>query len=261
MLLVQDTIGAVVDGTAYPHVFTLGADQFDAPYYSVRSAPGNVFGETFQDVRVSSLSLQFAANDFVRGAAGFIGGKPTKVATTAWNPQTYLDGGPEFIGPKVIVTLPDGATNKVVSGSFTAGMVIPLDQQWVLGSNYPVGFNITRRAFAVSFVIKVTDGDLYTKVNYDPAATGVWAATIMRDAQFSIEVATDELAGAASEPYSLKIEGNGGVGDAGNMVWAAQPIGMRSGQEVVMSVNGIFLADNAAAPITATLVNKQATAY
>ena len=43
-------------GVAAPYIykFKLGADQFDAPYYTLREAPGNLWGESAMDCVVAS---------------------------------------------------------------------------------------------------------------------------------------------------------------------------------------------------------------
>jgi hypothetical protein len=237
------------------HAFTLDTDQFSAPYYTVRYAPGNLWGETYQDVRFNALSLDFRGANFLRGSVGMIGGLPAKVATTGWNP--VIDGGPQFLSPLSTIELPTGTAAKVLGGNFTAGMAIPMDQQWVVGSYSPDDFDIVSRAFALSLVIKITDATLYSKMMYDPAGADAWAASIFREARIKLELVSDQLAGLAT-PYKLTIAANGNAGDAANVMWSAQPISIRAGQQVVMNVTGIFMA-SATAPITVTLVNQQAS--
>ena len=230
------------NGAAYTHTFTLPADQFDAPYYTVRSAPGNMWGEQFQDTRVSALALTWRGANFLRGTAAFMGGLPTPVASmAAWNALAAVDNGPQFISPVSAIELPTGSAATVLAGSFAAGMNIPLDQQWVVGKYSPDAMDITNRTFVVSLTMKIADGTLYKKMAYDPAAGNAWAASLMREANFKLTFASDIEADTGT-PYSLTIAGNGQSDETANVVWSASPIGVRAGQQVIMSVTGMFLA-------------------
>ncbi len=73
----QSAAPVTVGTSGRRHVFTLPADQFDAPYYTVRTRPGGLWGEQFQDMRVASLALTWKAADRVRGQVGFMGGTPS----------------------------------------------------------------------------------------------------------------------------------------------------------------------------------------
>jgi hypothetical protein len=241
---------------ATDHVFELGGDQFAAPYYTIRSSPGALWGEVMRDMRVSGLSLSWEGANFLRGSASFVGGLPAKAVTTAWAPSTYLDSGPQFISPISDIELPTSTDVKCLSGSFTAGMAIPMDQQWIVGSYSPDDFDITSRAFAVSLLLKITDGALYSRMTYDPAGTDAWVADMMREANFKLQFNSPTMAEGA-HPYQLTIAGNGGSGAAANVVWTASPIGLRPGQQIVMAVTGIFLASSNA-PISVTLTNLDA---
>jgi hypothetical protein len=244
-----------VGGTApYDHTFALGTDQFAAPYFTVRSAPGNMWGEQMQDMRVASLALSWEGANYVRAAAGFVGGLPSPLSTALWSAAGKVDGGPQFITPISAIELPTGTPAKVLSGGFSAGMSIPMDQQWVVGSYSPDDFDITQRSFALSLVLKVTDGILYNKMMYDPSGGSAWAASMMKEASFKINLKSPTMI-ETTIPYELTINGNGGSGSAGNVVWSASPIGIRAGQQVVMAVTGIFLAD-ATKPIEIKLTNK-----
>ncbi|MCB2146594.1 MAG: hypothetical protein KQI81_08975 [Deltaproteobacteria bacterium] len=229
-------------GPSYDHTFKLGTNQFDAPYFTVRSSPGGLWGEQFQDMRVASIGLQFAGSDFVRSQVGFMGGLPARIATAAWNASSYLDGGPQFIASAADtkIELPTASQLKVLAGSFTAGMAIPLNEQWVLGSYSPDAFDITRRAFGVNFTVKVTDSLLYSKMAYGSDGAAVaWAADVFKEAAFAISLSS------AVSPFKLVISGNGSneASGAANVAWSVQPIGLRSGGNVVMNVSGVFLAD------------------
>ena len=226
---------------AFDHTFTLGADQFAAPYFTLRSAPGNLWGEQLQDVRVSALALSWRGANFLRGQAAFMGGMPTPLATTLWNAASQVDSGPQFISPVASIELPTGTPAKVLAGSFAAGMNIPLDQQWIVGSYSPDAFDITNRTFMVSLTLKINDGTLYKKMSYDPAGGSAWAAALMREANFKVEFLSD-IEADAGVPYGLTIAGNGQSDADANVVWSASPIGVRAGQQVIMNVTGVFLA-------------------
>lgn len=249
--------------TAYKHDFALGANQFAAPYFTTRMAPGNMWGEQFQDVRLNSLALSFKGADYLRAQVGFLGGLPLEVATGAWSPT--IDSGPQFTSPLSTIELPTGTPVKVLAGGFSAGMVIPLDEQWVLGSYTPDDFDIVRRAFAVNFTIKVTDATLYNKMSYDPAGGNAWTAQILREADFKMEFKSPVLADTANNvDTSLVIAGNGQSQASGNanVAWSVAPIGLRSGGNVLMNMSGIFLADPRGAgnePITVSLTNTVAS--
>ena len=73
---------ATVGTNGRMHAFTLPTDQFDAPFYTVRSAPGGLWGEQFQDMRVASVALTWKAADRLRGQVGFMGGLPVPMADT-----------------------------------------------------------------------------------------------------------------------------------------------------------------------------------
>src|SRR5687768_5691370 len=85
-----------LDGS-YEHIFTLPTDQFDAPWYTLRNAPGNLLGEQLPDVRFAGLTLAWRAQRFVEGSIAFQGaGSPSVVSTAAWNGLAQVDGGPQF---------------------------------------------------------------------------------------------------------------------------------------------------------------------
>jgi hypothetical protein len=258
-LFLLGAFGAVntsADGAGFKHVFKLPANQFDAPYFTMRSAPGDLWGEQFEDARMSAFGLEFKGANFVRGQVGFQGGKPSKVSTAAWAAASKVDGTAPFITPISSVELPTGSPIKVMSGSFVAGMAIPLEEQWIVGSYYPDAMDITSRSFAVQLAIKITDADLYSKMMYDPAGGTAWTTNLLREGKVKLSFVSD-MEYDEGKPYKLEIEANGQDGDAGNVVWSAQPIGLRAGRQVVMAVTGIFLAGTD--PITATLYNKTAS--
>lgn len=248
--------------TAYLHTFTLPVDQFDAPYYTFRSAPGNMWGEQFEDCRAAALGLDWRAADYLRGTVGVMGGLPlSQLSTETWGVDTRIDSGPQFLAPKATIELPTGSDIKVLSGSFEAGMDIPLDEQFVTGSYSPDDFDINSRSYTLNLVVKITDPTLYDKMNYDPAGGASWAADVFREADILFEFLSDKFAGTAI-PYELAIEANGQSGDNANVSWSVQPIRLRAGRQVTMVVSGQFLASpTVAAPITISLVNQRSTQY
>jgi hypothetical protein len=258
--------GAGDDSDVYDHVFTLGSNQFVQPYYTLRSSPGGMWGEQFQDVKVASLILNMRAARFVEAAYGFVGGKPTPVATTLWAPSTKIDGGAQFLTPIGAIEIPDATSWKVTNASLMVTNAIPLDDQWVIGSYFPDDFELTQRAILLQMRVKVADdGVLYKKMAYDKAGTSAWVANILKEGDIDIWVKSDTPAGAAagSSPHQLTITANGQSGDAGNVAFSVEPIGLRAGGQVMMNVTGLFLADPTGTnePITITLKNGTSTQY
>ena len=89
-------LGAVADpaadGAGWKHVFTLGADQFAAPYWTIRENVGGMWGEQFQDVRLSALMLNWRAADYIRSQMVFTGGLPTPdVDPALWGEAALVD--------------------------------------------------------------------------------------------------------------------------------------------------------------------------
>ncbi len=242
--------------THHTHVFTLGANQFAAPYYTFRSSPGALWGEQFQDCRFSALSLAWRGANFVRGEAAMMGGLPTRVSPTTWGAAPKTDGGPQFLAPVSNISVPTGTDLKVISGAFSMGMNIPMDEQWVTGSYSPDAFDITQRAFQLSLVVKITDDALYKKAMYNPASGNDWAAAMFREADIDLNLKSS-IEAATGIPYSLNIQANGASDATANVVWSAQTIAMRPGRQITMALSGTFLADpNGGEPLTLTLVNQ-----
>jgi hypothetical protein len=247
---------------SYSHAFTLPADQFAAPYFTVRSSPGGLWGEQFQDCRVAALGINWKAPDFIRGSLAFLGGLPTpNVSTASWSAASYVDKGPQFLSALTSVELPTGTSAKVLSGSFTAGMAIPMDEQWITGSYQPDDFDINSRAFSLSLVLKIADKTLYNKMSYDPADGAAWTAEIFREANFLLEFVSDQEA-EVGIPYSMTIAANGQTGSQANVAWSVTPVALKAGRQVTIVATGTFLADpTGGEPVTATLVNAHATQY
>jgi len=243
-----------LDGS-YTHDFTLDStDQFAAPYFTVRSAPGFLLGEQFQDSRVANLAINFAGARFVDGAYTIIGGLPKTVSTATWTPATYVDDGPQFLGPTSDpIELPTGTAIKVLSGSFVIGMNIPLDEQWVIGSYTPDDFDINQRTMVITFNVKITDAALYKKMMYDPDGGSDWTASLFQEGDIKLNLESPDEA-ATGVPYALDVNLNT---TDDNCIWSAAPIALRAGRQVIMSVTGVVTNVNTGDPITISLTNQE----
>jgi hypothetical protein len=253
------------DGS-YSHVFTLPTDEFDAPYWTVRSAPGGIWAEQLQDCRVAGLVFSFTGARFVEGAVTFMGGLPTpNIDTTgwvtAWGVPAKLDAGPQFLSPVSDIELPSGTTTKVLSGAIAFGLQIPMDEQYIIGSYSPDDFQINQRSAQITLNLKLDDVDLYEKIMYDPAGSAAaWSAQVYKEGNFKLDLISPENAGsstAGDTPYSLTFDFD--VTDD-NIIWSAAPVALRAGRQVVMQVTGTVI-NSENEPITATLTNTQSTQY
>ena len=253
---------AAVTGVGpYTHTFDLGADQFAAPYYTIRQSPGMIFGEQLQDCRVNAFALNWRAPDFIRGACGIMGGLPAVVSPAAWTPSTYLDRSAQFLTPVSTFEVPLATPIKVLSGSIVFGLNIPLDEQWIAGSYSPDAFDINSRSVTVQLVTKIESASLYQRMAYDPASGNAWVVDMLREANFLIRFLSDQDAAVAT-PYSLTIAGNGLSGDNANVVWSVSPIAMAAGRQLTAVITGSFLASPTVdAPIEVTLVNTHVADY
>lgn len=251
-----DASGDMVDDN-WTHTITLPADQFDQPYYTLRSMPGGMWGEQYQDNRLAQLALQWEGADYLRGAMAFQGGLPKKVSKDTWAVDTYLDEGPQFLTPLATIELPTGSPAKVRQGAITFGSSIPLDDQWIVGSYSPDAQDVISRGIGITMVVKVEDDTLYNKMAYDPASGNDWAADIFREADINLNFKSDvDIVSGYATPYELDINANGVSDDTANVVWSVQPIRIQAGRLVTMVVSGVFLADkNAATPISVDVRN------
>lgn len=250
-------------GGSYKHTFVQQDDQFFAPYFTVRSSPGGIWGETFRDMRVAAIGFNWKAADYLRATIGMIGGLPTpSVAMTSWAPSTYLDGGPQFLATLGTVEIPEATAVKCLRGSITVGLDIPMDEQWIVGSYYPDDFAINSRAAVVSLLLKIDSETLYKKMAYDPASGSAWAADVMKEGNIHLSFASDIDAGT-SEPYLLQFKGNTHSDADANIAWTVSPIGLRAGRQVTAVMTGTFLANAASGheAITIELTNQQSAKY
>jgi len=255
-----DSTGASGTGPAFIHTFALPTDQFDAPYFTVRSAPGGIWGEQFQDCRVAGLALTFAGARFLEGAVTFVGGLPlmmSGIVATEWLASGVLDGGPQFLSPVSDIELPSGEDVSVLSGSIAFGLAIPLQEQWIVGSYVPEEFAINQRSAMVTLNLKVTDDDLYNQIVYDPAGTENWLPDIYREGDVKLHFESPTLA-EAGVPYALDVSFDT---NENNVIWSAAPIALRAGRQVVMQVTGVVVQCTGD-PVTVKLTNLvNATGY
>lgn len=244
------------DGS-YTHDFTLPSDEFDAPYWTVRSSPGGLWGEQLQDCRVAGLVFAFTGARFLEGAVTFLGGLPGVVSTGSWSPSTYLDSGPQFIAPISDIELPTATDVKVLGGSIAIGLQIPLDEQYVVGSYVPDDFAINQRTIVITFNLKIDDKVLYEKMMYDPAQAGPWLAEVYQEGDIKLYFESPEDAGTTPTPYSIDFDFDS-VDD--NIIWTAAPIALRAGRQVVLTATGTVLASSNE-PITVSLTNQESAQY
>jgi hypothetical protein len=254
--------------TPYTHTFTMvpgGAGEFGTPYFTVRSTPGSLWGEVVVNNRLTGLSLEFRAPDFVRGTLAWLGTTPKMASPAAWNPAAALDVTPPFITPVGQLAI-DTVEYPVLAGALTTALAIPMDQQYTVGNYYPDDVDVVSRAVMINMTVKVANDTLYRKLQYDPQAGDDWAAETFQSGAFTLNFQTPEnIPGVTpAAPYSIDIQGNGqdaASGD-GNLVWTAAPIGSRPGQQIVMNVTGTFIADprgGANIPVTVELQNGTAS--
>ncbi len=244
---------------AKKHVFTFDTDQYKLPYYTVHSAPGNLFGEVMKSMRVAALSFNWRAANFVRASAALVGLRPAPASAVGW--VAAPDSGPQFITCDEKIQIPTATDIKVLSGAFNIINNMPLDEQWVVGSMDPDDLDVVSRAITLSLAVKITDGTLYNKMMYDPAGGVAWASDMFKEADIKLVFNSDVEADATALhiPYSLTFKANGSSGAAANVVWSAEPIAVRAGKTIIMGMTGVFLAD--AAPVSVELVNLKTTQY
>jgi hypothetical protein len=250
-----DVASAALGAGGFTHTFTLPTDQFDAPWYTIRSAPGNLWGEQFQDCRVSGLVISFAGARFLEGAVQFLGGLPAKVSTAAWAAAAKVDSGPQFLSPLGTIALPTATEAKVLSGSVAFGLAIPLDEQYIVGSYSPDDFDINQRSMVITLNVKITDDVLYRRMMYDPSDGAAWVADMYQEADMNLTFDSPTEA-EPGVPYSINIDANA-AND--NIFWSATPIALRAGRQIVMRVTGVTTGLNSGEPMTVSLTNQEAS--
>lgn len=243
------------------HTFKFADDPFDLPYFTLRRRVGALGGaDVGTDVRVAQLQFEFAAANFLRANAQFLGASaPTYVEdTSSWEPDNYRDNTPPFLTCKGAFELPTGTSMRVLRGTVSVVNVMPLDEQFIVGSYAPDDIEVVSRAIVFDMQVKA-DADLYHKMMYDPAKSGTWQPEIMREAVLNLRMETAQEVDAG-QPYSLAFQANGKSEASGeaNLAWSVEPIALRGNRQVVMRVTGTVLADNSGAangPFSVTLIN------
>jgi hypothetical protein len=269
--------------SAYTHTFKMAANQFSAPYYTVRYSPGGMWGEEYIDCRFSALALEFRAANYVSGTIGFSGITPEKQPATGsqnsgaldqWGATARVDSGPQFVTAVSAsgFSFDGGSISEysILGGSLVCASNMPMDEQYSIGSYYPADMDIVSRSFMISLLMKVTDEELYTKLMYSKIYNGTsnpvqaWVANILKG-NFSLTLKSDQNIGAGSTPYSLTVATDTGTGDNSNVYWSATPIALRAQRQVVMNLTGLVTATHANSvgsdPITFTLVNGRSSDY
>lgn len=248
----------------YTHTFKLPADQFDAPYFTVRQNVGGLWGETFQDMRVQTLAINWRSQNFVRAQARLLGTIPTpSVSTSGWGEAAKVDGRVPFLTTAGVMELPDGTALKCIGGSFVANLDIPLEEQFIVGSAYPDALDINSRNFIMNLTLKVeaAQAALYNKLLYDGAGGSAWAVDMMREGIVDIQLKGGKKMSDNATYPTLKIFANNQTGALGNLVLSSEPVFLRSGRQILLNVQAVFLADSTYAPIQIDLINDVSTAY
>ena len=193
-ILDKDTVTHDVANSTYSHKFTHNTDEFDAPWFTGRQAPGQLWGEIYPDMRMSPawFSLWRAAR-FVEAEAAFVGaGVPSKAAAlTGWSPADLPGWRPAVPGPLGTIELPTSTAAAVTSGALAMSLTQPVDDKMIVGSYSPATLDIVRRTYVLSLVLRIEDGTLYNKMQLDPAGGTAWVAKLMRSQhQAGIQVAS-----------------------------------------------------------------------
>jgi hypothetical protein len=162
------------------------------------------------------------------------------------------------------IAIPIGTDALVLGGSFIAQNIMPLDQQYIVGSYYPEDLDIVSRAFILNLTVKIENATLYNKIMYDPDGGAAWAADVFKEANISLSFDSDTNIGAGTTPYSFTIKANEQTqasGDA-NVTWTGQALDLIAQRQIVMQLQGTFLADPLATqPVKLTVVNDKSTTY
>lgn len=256
------TVSTVTSAGYNTHTFKFGSNEFTTPYFTIRRRTTALGGEIAPDVRVAGLSFNFAAADFLRADAAFVGaGLPKKADTASWDPTSYLDPTPEFVTANGSLSLA-GESLKVLRGSLAIGNNMPLDEQFIVGSLTPDDIEMVSRAIVMQATVKA-DADLYTQLMYDSAGGNNWTTGILKDASLSMSFESTEVITGATK-YSLEFHANEeAAAGTPNIAWSVEPVVLRGNRQVLMNVTATVLADNASyadGPFSVKLVNTR-TSY
>lgn len=247
--------------TAKKHTFKLnGADEYALPKFTFRQATGQMYGEVFNSCRFTALAFEFAAANYLRATLGVIGDIPDVVDDISTWDKT-VDASPTFITTLSSITGVDTGL-KVVRGGLTIGAAIPMDEQFIVGSTRPDAFDVTQRVISVNLTAKITNADLAKKFVYDPAGGASWVASVLREGGAVLDFISSQAADqTANEKYRLSFKFDPA---SDNVVWAAQPVPMQAGRQILMNITGQVLGTGdtaSASPLVAELVNLQTAKY
>jgi hypothetical protein len=238
----------------YEHVFTIGSDPADVPYYTMFRAVSTSFGEQVTDVRMASLTMQMAAANFVTGEFAMAGIEPALVSDISlWAPAPVAT--PPFVacvGAVKIETGDDTTTLPVRSAALTIANAQAIDENFIVGSYYPRDIDVIARVVSLEFVVLVENATKFGKLMYDPAGGSSWLASILETSavdHITFKSAND-IGGMTLTPipYELSLAG-------AKAQWAATPISMRGTDNVLMRVTGMIVQPSTGDPITITLKN------
>jgi hypothetical protein len=238
----------------YTHTFKIGADPAEVPYYTMFRAISTSFGEQVTDVKMAALTLDMAAINFVSGEFAMAGIEPTLVPDiSSWAPAPAST--PPFVSCVGAVKLESGddiTTLPVRAASLTIANAQAVDQNFIIGSYYPRDIDVIARVVTLEFVVLVENSSRFGKLMYDPAGGSAWLADVFDTAavQHLTFKSAENIAGMTLTPipYELSLTG-------AKAQWAAQPIGMRGADNVLMRVTGTIIEPGVGDPITLVLKN------
>jgi hypothetical protein len=233
------------------HVLTFDTDMSAVPYWTIRRAVSNSFGELVTDAKVAGVSLEMAALNVVEGQFAMMGIEPALVEDiSAWNPSP--DGSPPFSAAKGVckmATADTVSTLPVRAATLQIGNTLNVDKEFIIGSYFPRDVDLLTRAASVSFVVFVQDHEIYAKLAYDPAGGAAWLADVFSSAELDLEFNTLEYLGTAGTvPYGLKVS-------ATKTQWTVRPIAVRANDIIVAQVSGMIVQPSAGEALTLTLSN------
>jgi hypothetical protein len=251
LLAATGNVGSVAGSQSgtYVHTFTKGADEADLPYHTIRRSMATSFGEQITDARLGTLVLDMQAINVVEGQVALQGIEPAPVADiSGWSPAP--DRTPPFNACKGVCkinTTDTPTTLPVRAATLSFGNRLGVDNEFVVGSNFPRDVDVLGRAIGIQFVVFVTGIDLYRKLMYDPAGTNVWLAQVFSSSELDLEFKTAEYA-AGTTPYSLKLE-------AAKSQWTVTPIAARANDVLIVRVAGMVVQPASGEAFTLTLTN------
>jgi hypothetical protein len=264
-LVLYGLAGAVASGAqsadhnGYEHGFTVGADPADTPYFTAFRGVSTQFGEQITDARVSGLAMTMRSLNYVEGQFGLDGIEPVLVPDiSGWSPAP--DTSPAFVaceGEVKLVASDTLSTLPVRSAQLQIGNAHEIDGEFIIGQKTPRDIDVIGRSAALTAEVLVVDKDLYQKLMYDPLGVSTaWLSSVFESAEVSLTFKTAEMidkAATTPAPYSLAFT-------ASKTQWAAQPIGLRGTDIVVVQISGIVAQPAAGSePLTLTLTNAVAT--